>query len=382
MYSERRFLCALLFMSCRCFFVGRVTLIFCKISSSGNVEGMQNELHHFYCTVCTCHRTTCTLKCQGISQSQSKYRNKRDRGCWPVPHGFCRGMYSKRYSKRYSLQNLSIEYIEWEWMRCIQWYSSIFLHQAMVKAKCVWHSLRSRERWCLSPQALPISSIFFNPWHTFACRQMWHSSASFVLFLVHENFKFQVGCCARWSSWDTRYRHFVKSGWPAKPVKPVKPVSPESRSQVEIDTLMPGFLEKAPRMTNKKPSCTESQRSTKARWNMDGTWMEHGWNMDGTWMEHGWNMDGTWMEHGWNIVALGCTWELSQLPEHFCDKSWSKENGAASSPSAALQFGLLRPGLPALLRMPEARKTEYFSLDRSKRCEARSVFRAVPRPQA
>ena len=232
-------------------------------------------------------------------------------------------------------------------MRCIQCIPRYFCTRPWLKQNAFGtHFATGKGDVCLRKlfQSLPFSSIFGTLLHD--AGKCDTPPPVLYRFLYMGNFKFQAGCCARWSSWDTRYlRHFVKSGWP------VKPVSPESRSQVEIDTLIPGFLQRAPRMTNQKPSCTEIQRSTKAIWNMDGTWMEH----------------------GWNIVALGCTWELSQLPEHFCDKSWSKENGAASSPSAALQFGLLRPGLPALLRMPEARKTEYFSLDRSTRCEARSM---------
>ena len=92
-------------------------------------------------------------------------------------------------------------------------YSSTFLYQAMVKAKCVWHSQPQGEAMFakLCKLTLLLSSFFFNILHDAGKRDtMWHSFASLVSFLVHGSFKFQAGCCARWSSWAKNLRHFVK----------------------------------------------------------------------------------------------------------------------------------------------------------------------------
>ena len=161
-------------------------------------------------------------------------------------------------------------------------YSSIFLYQAMVKAKCVWHSLRNRERWCLSLQTLLISSIFFNLWHTFArWRQMWHSSASFVSFLVHGELqvsgwllcemiklrhKVPPAFCEIWLTCETCESWEQVAGWDR-----------------HTDTRFP-----AKSSTHDQPETQLHRNSTQHQ-----SKMEHGWNMDGTWMEHGWNMDGT-----------------------------------------------------------------------------------------
>ena len=154
-------------------------------------------------------------------------------------------------------------------MRCIQCIPRYFCTRPWLKQNAFGTHFATRKGdVCLT---LLISSIFFNLWHTFArWRQMWHSSASFVSFLVHGELqvsgwllcemiklrhKVPPAFCEIWLTCETCESWEQVAGWDR-----------------HTDTRFP-----AKSSTHDQPETQLHRNSTQHQ-----SKMEHGWNMDGT----------------------------------------------------------------------------------------------------